>query len=470
MQRQFTDPNMSTRRRIMWLMLVLTLALFVRGLTAQFIQAHLNDAGWFPFGIYSVFDKQAQSILDGSTNAFWISDPSQTDAAIYPPGYPLWLAAIYLVRGVRSAAAVQSVQWILDSFSVLVIVGIGVTAFGWRTGIWAGVMAALSPLLALYGATPTADAPTSWIVLAAAWMLLLTVKRKSWRFAISAGLLVGASCWFRANAMLLVIWWVLAILIWIKDSWQSRLRLAAWLVLGAVLLLAPIVMRNIVAFRAFVPTGMGVGTNLWEGIGETDRGAEFGAVYGDALLIEQERRELDISPDSRFNLYYPDGVARDRARSRKAFAVIASHPFWYAGVMVKRMAGVLKFAGEPSPIYGSTGINITSKKCLPAQLQGGIFAFKVNMLGMIQSVLRVIALPLMLVGAFLAFRIDVRMTAFVLVTVFYYLIVGSFIHTEVRYGLAMQALLFVFAGLAMSQVPALFSMLRSNSNLQSDKS
>lgn len=440
-------------RRVLALLFILVLAFTVRALTANFLRAHLNDPGWFPFGIYSAFDRQAQDGLDGRASFFHIDDPSRTDAAIYPPGYPLWLAFIYKLSGTRSPAVVQNVQWPLDSFSVLLVVGIGVTTFGWRIGLWAAGIAALWPLLATYGAVPLADAPTSWIVLGAAWMLLLAAKRQSFWWALGAGALVGASCWLRANAMLLVFFWALALLLLVRTSWRRRALLSGGLVLAAMIVIAPVVVRNLIAFRAFVPTGLGAGTNLLEGIGETERGRkEFGAAANDTDLIEQERAELKLPPEATFNLYYPDGIQRDRERTRKALAIIVRHPFWYCGSVARRMAGVLKYAGEPSGIYGSAGVNLTSGKNLPPAWQGGALALLVNALGMLQSVLRYVLLPLMLVGLVLAFRLDWRMSALLMVTVFYYLVVGSMIHTHIRYGLPMHALLTVFAGLTLWQL------------------
>jgi hypothetical protein len=205
----------------------------------------------------------------------------------------------------------------------------------------------------------------------------------------------------------------------------------------------------VVAFHAFVPTGLGAGTNLWEGIGETERGAkEFGAAANDREVIEQERAALKIAPDAPFDLYYPNGIQRDRERTSKAIAIIKQHPFWYAGTVLRRMAAVMKYAGTPSGIYGSAGINVTSKKCLPTQWQGGFMAVLVNGLGMLQSVLRYVLLPLMLFGLISAFRLDWRTTGLVSATVFYYWVVGSLMHTHIRYGLPMHALLTVFAGLA----------------------
>jgi 4-amino-4-deoxy-L-arabinose transferase-like glycosyltransferase len=436
--------------------LVVLLAFCIRFLTAGFISQHIADPAWFPYGIYAIFDHQAQDILDGKANAFWVEDalssPRAATAAVYPPGYSLWLAFIYRVSGGRSALTVQSVQLVLDSLSVLLIVGLGASAYGWRTGFAAGLLAAMSPLLAFYGATPLADAPTMWIVLGGAWMLLLAAKRSSWRYALGAGLLIGASCWLRANALLLGVWGALALLLFVQASWRIALRLSAVFALGVLLLVAPVIVRNSRAFHAFVPGGMGFGTNLWEGLGETSRAAEFGAVFGDANVIEQERALIAQPPDATLELYWPDGLERDRARMRKSLSVIKAHPFWFAGVMTKRMAGMLKYAGEPVPYFGTAGINVTSKKCLPMTWQGGILAACVNSLGMLQSVLRYVLLPLMLFGAAVAFRRNWRASAFILTIILYYLVVGSILHTELRYGLPMQALLFVFAGIATTEI------------------
>ncbi len=441
-----------TRSRALVVLFVLLLSFSVRALTANFMRAHLSDAGWFQTGTFAIFDSQARDLLDGRASLFWIDDPSRTQAAVYPPGYSSWLALIYGISGARSVYVVQNVQWMLDSLSVLLVIGIGVTAFGWRVGLLAGALAALSPLLALYGATPMADAPTSWVVLGGVWMFLLAAERHSWKWALGAGLMVGASCWLRANALLLVFGWALCFVILVRGAWTLRLRLAGAVISGAALLVAPIIVRNAVAFHAFLPTGMGVGTNLWEGIGETERAAEFGAVYGDANLLEQERVALGLAPDAPLGLYWPDGVRRDRERARKALNVIFSHPLWYARVMARRMWGVLNYAGEPSTFYGYAGLNVTSAKTLPFNWQGGVLALFVNMLGMLQSVWRHLALPLMAVGVLLAWLKNWRTAALLLATVLYYLVVGSFMHNEIRYGLPMQALLVVFAAFAAARI------------------
>ncbi len=439
-------------QRLIALLFILALAFVVRGLTTRFIHDRLSDPGWFQTGSYAVFDRQAQKILDGQASLFWIDDPAQTDAAVYPPGYPMWLAFVYTMTGERSAFATQRIQWILDSLSVLLILAIGVVACNWAVGLTTGVLAALSPLLALSGATPNADAPTSWFVLGGVLMLVLAFKRRRIGWGIAAGMAVGGSCWLRPNAMLLVFFWAAALLLFMKVEWQRRLLFAGAVVLGSLLLVAPVMIRNTIAFRAFVPTGLGTGTNLWEGIGETDRAAEFGAVFGDQNLLEQERKELGVPPDAQFGLYYPNGVERDRARTRKALSVIARHPIWYAGVMGRRMVGMLKYAGDPPQFMGSAGINVTSQKTLPKRFRTTLLGYGVNVIGMIQSVVRWVLVPLIAFGLFLSVRRDLPMTGMLLSTVIYYLLASSFLHAELRYALTMHAILNIWAAVALVYV------------------
>jgi len=220
----FTKLSSPHAQRLLVLLFIVVLAFTVRALTANFLRAHFDDPGWFQFTSYRVFDRQAQDILDQKAAPFWITDSSRTDQMIHPPGYPLWMASIYAVTGDRSPVAMQRVQLVLDSLSVLLLVGIGVTAFGWRAGIAAGVLGAWSPLLALAGATPNADAPTSWVVLGAVWLFLLAAKRHSISDAVAAGALLGLACWMRVNPLFLFVAWTAALVLFVKASWRRRLR------------------------------------------------------------------------------------------------------------------------------------------------------------------------------------------------------------------------------------------------------
>jgi hypothetical protein len=202
-------------------------------------------------------------------------------------------------------------------------------------------------------------------------------------------------------------------------------------------------------FPDFTPTGGTIGTNLWEGLGETSLGRSAGFMLGDQKMLELERVRMGLPENVVITPQWPHGIRRDRQRTREALAFIKQHPVWYAGVMLQRMWGMLKVAGEPSPLYGSSGINVTSQKCLPPGWQGGLLAFFVNMVGMIQSVVRYLLIPLVVVGLYVALRKDVMVNGLLLITVFYYLVPGTAAHTEIRYVLPMHALLLVFGGVGL---------------------
>ena len=440
---------MPNRNRLLLLLGAFVLAFCVRSLTLQFVRTHLNDPAWFQVGSYAKFDRQVHGFLDGTQNLFWIDDPTRTDFAQYPPGFPAAVALIYKLGGDRSAYSVQIVQWIADLFvSFVLVTGIAVTAFGWRAGIGASFLFALSPLLAMYGAYPSSDAPTMWFVLGGCWLLLLAAKRTSVWLALGAGVLLGIACWFRVNPLYLCVGWAFALLAFTQTAWQRRLKLAGAALLGTVLVIAPIVVRNYVVFSDFPPTGGTIGTNLWEGLGETELGRQHGFLFGDDKMLERERIKMGRPNDPQITQHWPDGISRDRERRRESLEFIKRHPVWYAGVMAGRMWSMLKVAGKPRPYAGSSGINVTSKKCLPPERQGGALALGVNLLGMIQSVVRYGFLPLAAFGIFLALRTDWRLSCVLLVTILYYLVPGAAAHTEIRYGLPMHALLIVFAGAA----------------------
>lgn len=449
----------TARRRVLYFLLIFALAFSVRFFTFQFMRAHLNDAGWFQYGSYQVFDKRASNILDGRERAFWIDDSTRTDLAQYPPAFPLWVAAIYKVTGERSMYAVQRVQWFLDCvISLLLVAGIALTAYGWRVSVAAAFFTALSPLLALYGSSPSADAPTTWLVLAGVWLFLIAAKRRSLAWFFGAGLMLGAACWVRVNPLYLAFAWALTLLLFVRVGWRRRIVLSAAVILGVMLVVSPIVIRNYLVFPDFTPNGLSIGVNLWEGLGETELGRSNGFLYGDDKMVEYERNKMGLPPDFPLEAFWPDGIKRDRERTRESLAFIKQHPVWYAGVMLHRMWGMLKVFGAPVPYTGSAGFNLTSKRCLATEWQGGMVALFVNLLGIIQSIARYLLLPLVAFGVWLAVRKDFLMTALILTTVLYYLVPGTAAHTEMRYVLPMHALLTIFAGLgACRLVEMIFS-------------
>jgi hypothetical protein len=283
---------------------------------------------------------------------------------------------------------------------------------------------------------------------------------------MAAGLTLGAACWFRVNPLFLVFGWAV-VLIWTSSGpLKKRARLGAALLCGTTLFVAPIAIRNTLVFREFVLTGLNVGTNLWEGLGETEFGRSRGFECSDQLMVEHERAELGLPADFPITPVWPDGIRRDRERARRALSVIAERPVWYAGVMLTRMWWMLKIAGESGPYYGTAGINCTASKCLSVEWQHGLLATGVNALGMIQSVYRYLAMPFAGLGIWFSFRRNKWMALLLLTLVLYYLVPGTVAHTEIRYVLPMHAVLVIFSGLGIREIGLLgIHLLRPSSRV-----
>src|SRR6185436_9871799 len=145
---------------------------------------------------------------------------------------------------------------------------------------------------------------------------------------LAAGALAGLSCWLRANALMLAPF--LALLLFVTCPRGARLRPALMLLCGAVLMIGLLTIRNATAFSQFIPVSLGAGQTLVEGIADYNTDGSLGLPQTDMELIRGEA-ETYHRPEYAGSLFTPDGVARDRARLARGFAVIRAHPFWFAG-------------------------------------------------------------------------------------------------------------------------------------------
>ena len=360
------------RKQALIILASLIVLVSVRVLTLQFMRAHLHDPAWFQVGSYAKFDRQAEDILNGRQGLFWIDDPTRTDLAQYPPAFPALVALIYKLSGGFSAYTVQLVLWSIDTgLSWLLIAGLALAAFGWRAAIASSFLLGFSALFALYGAYPSADVPATWFVLGGNLALILAFRRRSVWLALAAGVLLGIACWLRVNPLYLCVGWAIALLVLVPGTKLLKLKMSGAVLVGTFVVISPLVIRNYVVFPDFTPTGGTIGTNLWEGLGETELGRAHGFMLGDDKMLALERARMGRPGDTQIEMHWPDGIRRDKERTRESMEFIKQHPIWYVGVMFGRMWGMLKVAGDPVAYCGcgTSGINVTSQKCLPPQWQ-----------------------------------------------------------------------------------------------------
>jgi hypothetical protein len=294
----------------------------------------------------------------------------------------------------------------------------------------AAVLAALSPQFAWNSVLLLPDTLAVVPILLAVYFLARTRdKPRLVRFVI-VGALLGISCWLRANALLLTVFFAVAVLfLHGKKHWRYALLIVA----GTVLVVLPLTIRNAMVFHRFIPVSLGAGQTLLEGVADFDTSGRFGIPNTDMEIMRQEA-EIYQRPDYYGTLFKPDGVERERTRLRRGAGVIASHPFWFAGVMARRAMMMTRL--ERTPIVHL----------------GRLWLLRIIHRLFVTAVF----LPLALIGLGLTiYRRQTTALAILLVGPLYYFTVQSAFHTEYRYVLAVNYFLFAFAAVGISWVVSL---------------
>ena len=259
------------------------------------------------------------------------------------PGYSIFLSAIYKVFG-RDFFRVQLVQNLITSAAAVLILLIAASLLGWKVGVVSGVLAAVSHHFGHISNFILPDPVTAVPVLVAIYVLVKARKVKSgWWMYIAAGLMIGAATWLRAQTLLLGIF-VCVFLTLISTRRLRAFKRGAVIAAFSLIAIAPITIRNYVVYGEFVPLSMGLGITLWAGIGNAG-GERFGAVKFDTEVATQD---AEIYGDARYagSWATPDGIKRDRDRTRRSIEVIRNNPMWYAGVMLDRCRDMVKYSAH----------------------------------------------------------------------------------------------------------------------------
>ena len=361
------------------------------------------------------------------------SEMSTPDLLGHPPGYPLLLAVVYKTFG-ESDTIVQFAQIVADAMAAILIFLIVSELLNSTIAFIAGILAAASPQFAWNSMLLLPDTLAVPPLLLAIYLLIRARTSSRLYLLFAAGVSIGISCLFRPNALLFAPFLFLVI-----ATLGSRLQIKRPLI-GAVLLLAgtlitigPFTIRNAIVFGRFVPLSIGGGQTILEGIADYDRERRFGFPDNDVDIARMEAERFN-RPDYAETLFGPDGIERDQYRLRQGTKVIVSHPVWFATVMIRRAASMLRMERVPL-VFGEASRPVAYPLVL--RLVQRIFV-------------TAIILPLSLAGvAVLVYARRWFVLASLLVIPLYYFIFQSALHTEYRYVLALYPSLFALAAIAI---------------------
>lgn len=449
-----TRNELRTQTKLLIATLLFALSLATKSLHAADLASVMYTTDQ-PFnGLTEGYDSRAVSILrgEGLLGPYGI-DPSNTATLSQAPGYSIFLSAVYSVFG-RDFFRVQLVQNVINSLSPVLIFLIAGSLVSWRVGFASALLAALSHHLGHISNFILPDEMNALPVLAAMYMVVLARRRGDsyWLYA-AAGLAIGLASWLRAQTMLLAVFAGVMLVI-ISVNRMAAVKRGIVMAAVSLLTIAPITIRNYVVYGEFVPIQLGTGLNLWEGIADAS-GDRFGAVRLDTEVATQEA-EMYNDPRYAGSWTTPDGIRRDRDRTRRSLDVILHHPFWYTGVMLGRCGEMLKYSAHAPLVFT---INQARSAQRTAPIKRGWETLASNEVRVDSSIdwLRPIVRPIqriaketmllfIIIGAMILFALSWKRSVLLLTLPLYYFVFQSAMHTEFRYTLPMQYFMFVFAG------------------------
>jgi hypothetical protein len=317
-----------------WIVLLLVISAGIRCLFWQDHASEFSLRDTLSQNMALQYRREARRMLEERTLLFPQSNPDSGDARIivHPPGYSIVMAFCFKLFG-EDATPLRAIQLTSDAVSVVLVFLIAAELLPFGVAVLAGLLMALSPHASYYAIRLSPDSLAVMPILLAVYLIIRASSNMQFGFVAAAGALLGISCWFRANALLLAPF--LAIVAAILFQRGKRMRCAALLLAASVIIISPITIRNWIVYQHFIPVAVPSGINLVQGIAELDTERRFGMPLLDPDVLKKDV-EWNNRPEYGGNLWAPDGIERDRTRFKRGLEVIRSHSLWYTGAMLRR--------------------------------------------------------------------------------------------------------------------------------------
>ncbi len=392
--------------------LILAVAVFTRLGAALY----LGDRVEILPGIYDQisYDTLARSLLNGQGYTFprpwWPATPPGQPTSFWSFLYPLYLAGVYALFGLHPLAARILQALIVGPLTAWLLYRLGRRLFGPAVGLFAAGISAIYVYYVYYHASLMTEPFYIAAILGAFLLALEIVQQPSWGRWLALGSVLGTAILLRQVFLLFVpflLGWLL---------WAGRKRFRPWAVLlpaGVILvMLLPWTIRNYMLFDRFVLLNTNAGF------------AFFWAnhpIHGTYSRLLEESAYQDLIPPE---LRALNEAALDAALLRLGLGFVWEDPGRYALLCLNRTFEHFKFWPSAES-------------------------------GLISNISRVVSfglfLPFMLYGLVLSLR---QWRRYLLIYLFIIVYCGIHMLTwaGIRYRLPVDAVLILFAGLALADL------------------
>ncbi len=345
---------MKHKRLILATIVTLGLALRVAWvLYSDFSPTYSDDAGHYEFLGRSLAAGAGFANLNGAATTFW------------PPGYPLFLAAIYKLYpgdlfGGPDVMVALLLNALLGTATILLVYGIGRRAFDERVAILGMMLTACFPSLIFLTSVTLSETLFTFLALLGVWLVIEAEYRPNRLLLVPAGIVVGLAALTRGQALLLP---VVLLPFWWRALKGWRLALIRAVTVGAltVIVVLPWTVRNYVESKSFVLISTNAGVDFYighsaEATGQRRQVDDFTSGYENLPPSQAEAkismdgfqqglgyawshplREIELSMRKLFYLYYNDHEALAWTEAHGESAVHAPDPEILVGCTVKRL-------------------------------------------------------------------------------------------------------------------------------------
>ena len=239
-----------------------------------------------------------------------------------PPGYPYFLGMVYGLVGGADFLIPRLFQAFLGSIAAVLTAWIGARQFGRTVGVTAGVIVALYGTLIYFDAELLGVSLTVLLQLAAVALSLVAWghARPTWIW-LAAGIAGGLASLVTATSLVLLG----------PLAFFAR-RHAPWLLLGALLAIAPATIRNAVRGGELVPISWNGGVNLY--IGNNPR-------YDDVVGIRPTVQWKDLTAEPvRHGIWTKNGASSYFVRKVTDWAV--REPMAFVKLQIRKVGLFLR--------------------------------------------------------------------------------------------------------------------------------
>ena len=167
-----------------------------------------------------------------------------------PPGYPMFLAAVYALFG-HSVAAVKVLQSILDAATCVMLLLIGERLFTRRVGVIAAAIAAVYPFLVVYTGFMLSEALFVFLSTVFLYTLVRLRENYTWRWAAAAGLVLGVMNLTRPVTLLLPALLFFWLWLEVRAKWRAAV-IAGVLAIWMLVPILPWTVRNYLVTHSFI--------------------------------------------------------------------------------------------------------------------------------------------------------------------------------------------------------------------------